>query len=79
MELGYADPRLEPAYEWMARSVTGEGVAPQEDKTAPLRYYAYKCGPRFACGANYGLPCAWGAAKVMLAFSQLACRERGRR
>jgi hypothetical protein len=28
VELGYNDPRLEKAFEWMARSVTGEGVAP---------------------------------------------------
>jgi hypothetical protein len=26
--LGYDDPRLDLAYEWMARSVTGEGLAP---------------------------------------------------
>jgi hypothetical protein len=70
MQLGYDDPRLEQAYEWMARSLTGEGVAPQAEKAAPLRYYAYKCGPGFACGANHGLPCAWGGTKVMLAFSQ---------
>ena len=76
LELGFADPRLEAAYEWMARSVTGEGVAAQEDKTASLRYYAYKCGPLFACGANYGLSCAWGAAKVMLAFSRLPVAAR---
>lgn len=27
-ELGYEDPRLEKAHEWMARSLTGEGVTP---------------------------------------------------
>ncbi len=66
--LGCDDPRLAQAYEWMARSVTGEGVAPASDRKAITRYYAYKCGPDFACGANYGQPCAWGAVKVMLAF-----------
>jgi hypothetical protein len=76
MEMGYDDPRLESAYEWMARSLTGEGVSPLEDKAAPVRYYAYKCGPSFACGANYGLPCAWGGAKVMLAFSQWPAERR---
>jgi hypothetical protein len=75
-ELGCADPRLESAYEWMARSVTGEGVAPLEDKQATVRYYAGKCGPTFACGANNKLPCAWGAAKVMLAFSRLPVEHR---
>ncbi len=67
--LGCEDPRLERAYDWMARSVTGEGVAPQGERAAPLRYYASKCGPNFACGANDKKPCAWGATKVMLAFS----------
>ena len=67
--LGYDDPRLDLAYEWMARSVTGEGIAPAADRAAPVRYYAGKCGPGFACGANDKLPCAWGAAKVMLAFA----------
>jgi hypothetical protein len=68
-ELGYDDPRLDLAYEWMARSVTGEGVAPAHEKEASLRFYAGKCGPLFCCGANNKMPCAWGAAKVMLAFS----------
>ena len=74
--LGCTDPRLESAYEWMARSLTGEGVAPMQDKKAPLRYYAGKCGPTFACGSNNKLPCAWGAAKVMLAFSLLPLERR---
>ena len=71
LELEYEDPRLDKAFEWMARSLTGEGVAPLSDKQAELRYYAGKCGPVFACGANNKQPCAWGAAKVMLAFSKL--------
>jgi hypothetical protein len=68
LELGYDDPRLESAFEWMARSVTGEGIAPMTDRDAPVRYYAGKCGPTFACGSNNKLPCAWGGVKVMLAF-----------
>lgn len=68
VRMGYKDDRLEKAYEWMARSVTGEGVAPASEKKAERRYYAYKCGPLFACGPNNGQPCAWGAVKVMLAF-----------
>ena len=66
--LGCEDPRLALAFDWMARSVTGEGIAPASDRDATVRYYAGKCGPGFACGANNKLPCAWGAAKVMLAF-----------
>jgi hypothetical protein len=76
LDLGMEDTRMEKAFEWMARSVTGDGVAPMEDKTAPLRFYAGKCGPNFACGANNKLPCAWGAVKVMLAFSKLPKRKR---
>lgn len=76
MEMGCADPRLMSAYEWMARTVTGEGIAPLENKDAPARYYAYKCGPTFACGVNNKLPCAWGGVKVMLAFSKLPARKQ---
>ena len=70
LDLGYDDPRLENAFDWMARSVTGEGVAPKDDRQAAVRYYAGKCGPSFACGSNNNLPCAWGGVKVMLAFSK---------
>ena len=76
LDLGYNDPRLEKAFEWMARSVTGEGIAPPEDKKAALRYYSGKCGPGFLCGANNKLPCAWGAVKVMLAFGKLPHGQR---
>jgi hypothetical protein len=75
MELGVDYSRLAHAYEWMARSVTGEGIAPKEDKHADVRYYAYKCGPDFQCGANHG-PCAWGATKVALALGKLPQSER---
>jgi len=43
----------------MARSLTGDGVAPMGDKSTPIRYYAGKCGPGFACGSNNKLPCDW--------------------
>lgn len=76
LELEHEDPRLQAAFEWMARSVTGEGVAPGSDRQAEVRYYAGKCGPLFACGSNNKLPCAWGAAKVMLAFGKLAPAHR---
>jgi hypothetical protein len=70
-ELGCDGPRLDSAYEWMARTVTGEGLAPNSERNAPLRYYAGQCGPIFACGSNNKLSCAWGGAKVMLAFGVL--------
>ena len=74
--LGYEDPRLETAFEWMARSVIGEGVSPASDRDARVRYYAAQCGPNFACGANNRLPCAWGAVKVMQAFAQWPIERR---
>lgn len=76
LDLGFQDPHLEQAFEWMARSVTGEGIAPMKDKKAPLRYYAGKLGPNFVCGANNKLACAWGAVKVMLAFGKLHQNQR---
>lgn len=66
LQLGSTDKRLLQSYEWMARSVIGSGV----------KYYAYTCGPGFACGANGKKPCAWGAVKVMLAFAQLPGKHR---
>lgn len=76
LDLGCEDPRLDSAFDWMARSVTGEGIAPLSDRQAAVRYYAGKCGPLFACGSNNKLSCAWGAAKVMLAFSKLPLERR---
>jgi hypothetical protein len=40
MELGCDDPHLDKAYEWMARTVTGDGIAPMEDKDAPSAIFA---------------------------------------
>jgi hypothetical protein len=76
LDLGFGDPRLDQALGWMARSITGDGIAPMGDKSTPIRYYAGKCGPNFVCGANNKLPCAWGAVKVMLAFSKLPQSKR---
>jgi hypothetical protein len=76
MELGHDDPRMDKAYEWMARTVTGDGIAPMEEKDAPIRYYPYKRGPGFICGVNNNLPCAWGGVKVMLAFGKTPVNKR---
>ena len=59
LDLGYQDSRLDSAFEWMARSLTGDGIAPIGDTSTPIRYYAGKCGPGFACGSNNKLPCDW--------------------
>jgi hypothetical protein len=57
------DPRVQGAVSWAARMITGTG---------DLRYYASgTSGPGFACAANEGLPCAWGAVKEMLALARI--------
>jgi len=73
LDLGWlGDKRVERAMEWVARMVTGEGVAPVAEKETPLRYLkSGTCGPRFCCGYNAKKPCAWGAVNVLQAFSQL--------
>ncbi len=71
IDLEYSDSRLEDGLEWMARSLTGDEVAPMGDRKAALKYYSGKVGPGFKCGANNKMPCAWGASKVMLAFSKV--------
>ncbi len=76
LDMEYDDPRLDMAFEWMAMTTTGEGVAPMGEKSTPLRYYSGKIGPDFACGANNKLACAWGAVKVMMAFSRLSVQKR---
>jgi len=76
LDIGFEGTRLDKAFEWMARSVTGDDIAPMENKTAAVRYYSGKCGPGFACGGNNKAPCAWGAVKVMLAMSKLPGKKR---
>jgi hypothetical protein len=75
LELGCDPARLDDAFDWMARTVTGEGLSALGSKD-PQRYYAGKCGPTFACGSNNKLPCAWGGAKVMQAFARLPREHR---
>ncbi|MBX3001402.1 MAG: hypothetical protein KF893_22965 [Caldilineaceae bacterium] len=39
IDLGYlGDERLQNALEWLARSITGEGIAVSTEKDAPIRY-----------------------------------------
>ena len=78
LDLGYgSDARLKQAVDWLARSITGEGIAPAEDKQAVPRYYrSGNCAPGFACAANEGQPCAWGATRALLALSKLPVEQR---
>ncbi len=64
LELGYAgDERLARSVEGLARSVTGDGY----------RWYCRSGiqAPGFVCAANYGLPCGWGAVRVLWALNRV--------
>ena len=62
------DERVQRAIEWQARSITGEGFEGQYKSATP--------GPGFACGANYGQPCAWGAIKALRALARIPKSKR---
>ncbi len=69
LDLGmWGDERLARAVDRLARSVTGDG------------YDAYFKsgiqGPGFVCAANYGLPCGWGAVRVLWALNAVPLEER---
>jgi hypothetical protein len=73
IDLGWlGDERLAAALDWLARSITGEGIAPFTERQAEIRYLrSGNSAPGFVCSANYHLPCAWGAIKAMLALSKV--------
>ena len=78
LELGFGqDERLKAALNWLARSVTGEGIAAATEKEAEVRYFrSANSGPGFECSANHWLPCAWGAVPAMDALSLIPRRTR---
>jgi hypothetical protein len=78
LDLGWlGDERLDSAIDWLARSITGEGIAPSQERTAEIRYYrSGNSAPGFVCSANNHLPCAWGAVKAMLALGKIPEPER---
>ncbi|MCI0584507.1 MAG: nitrogen fixation protein NifH [Chloroflexi bacterium] len=62
------DERVQLAIDWEARAITAEWVE---------RWYASgTSGPGFACAANEGLPCAWGAAKAVLGLARIPVARR---
>jgi hypothetical protein len=67
--LGWAgDERLERAIEWQAAAIVGG----QE-----FRYYrSGTTGPMFACAANGGAPCAWGAVKALRGLTRVPPDQR---
>lgn len=78
LEMGFGDdPRLEQALDWLARSITGEGIAPADSRDSPVRYLrSANSAPGFCCSANNQLPCAWGAIPAMDALSRLPASAR---
>lgn len=73
LDLGWLDDeRVQAALEWQAATTTGQGVASPGSSDTSRRYYkSGTSGPLFACVANAGLPCAWGAVKAMLALGRV--------
>jgi hypothetical protein len=69
LDLGYwGDERLGWAIDKLARSVTGDGYE---------QYYRSGVqGPGFLCSANYGLPCGWGAVRVLWALNRVPADGR---
>jgi hypothetical protein len=62
-----ADERVQRAIDWHAAAITGDG---------DVTWSANTPGPGFRCGANEGRPCAWGAAKAVLALSRVPASRR---
>lgn len=85
LDMGFKDGRLDVAFEWMARTVTGEdlpreitdeGLIAAKHDSIPVRELNNITGPRFVCRMNKNLSCAWGGTKVMMAFSRLSVERR---
>jgi len=77
LELGFgADPRLQQAMDWLARSITGEGIAPASSKETVRFYRSGNSAPGFCCSANNHEPCAWGAIPALDALSRVPARSR---
>ena len=69
LDLGYAqDERLIRSIDALARSVTGDGYEPYRKGGVQA--------PGFVCSANYGLPCGWGAVRVLWALSHVPTEDR---
>ncbi len=62
------DERVRAAAAWQAAVITGEGDAPFYRSSVP--------GPGFRCGANDGLPCAWGAVRALGGLTRIPAAHR---
>ena len=73
------DQRLQTAMEWLAQTITGEGVADASNREANKRYYRTRnSAPLFVCAMNAHLPCAWGAINSMIALKKVPVEQRSR-
>lgn len=73
------DERLHTSVEWLAQTITGEGVADASNRDTNKRYYrSGNSAPLFACSMNGNLPCAWGAIKAMVVLSKVPPAQRTR-
>ena len=71
------DERLQQALDWLARSISGEGIAPAGQRDAdPFYLRSGNSGPGFSCSANLHQGCAWGAVKAMLALGKIPAEKR---
>jgi hypothetical protein len=62
------DDRLRRSIEWQAAAISGGDRFGFHRSSVP--------GPGFACGANEGLPCAWGATKAVLGLAAIPPSRR---
>jgi hypothetical protein len=85
LDLGCRDNRLDNAYRWTARRITGDnlprkindnGLTPADGVSGPFRNVKFITNPLFGCRTNEGLACAWAGVNVMLAFSRLPLEHR---
>jgi hypothetical protein len=83
MDFGCRDERINTAYEWTARTVTGEnlpsevtweGLDINEDSSGRFYPLAKITGPLFSCGKMKH--CAWAGVKIMMAFSRILEEKR---
>jgi hypothetical protein len=74
------DQRLQRAMEWLAQTITGEGMAYASNRDANTRHdKSGNSSPPFACSSrNANLPCAWGAINAMIALSKVPQAQRTR-
>jgi hypothetical protein len=69
LDLGvWGDERLTQAIDWLARSVIGDGYGAYVKSAVQA--------PGFACAINDGLPCGWGAVRVLWALNAVPAEGR---